>query len=77
MDAKVAVSRLLAMKPNAKGMTTREISKQIGRCQDRTNDFVKEAVNAGLCEYVGDRICKDIRGRPNPVPVYRFKKGKT
>jgi hypothetical protein len=60
-------------KKNIEGQSTEEIAKELRKNKESVRDFIKEAMAAGLCDYVGNKQAKAINGRSHPIPVYRFK----
>jgi hypothetical protein len=75
-DLRAAVAVLSSARQNAEGRTAPEIAKELGSTKKRALEFVRQAIDAGICECAGRRQGIDIAGRNCLIPVYRFKKGK-
>jgi len=71
------VKQLEGMRKNVEGQSTKEIAKEMGRNIDLVREFMRNAVAAGMCEYVGCRRSTTIDGKPYKIPLYRFKLKKT
>lgn len=66
--------KLRMLQANAKGMTMKEIAKELKKGIDATREIVQKAVACGLCRCVGRRSVHRVDGQINQVPVYKFGK---
>ena len=78
INVKNIVKALAAKKANAKGMTSREIAKELNVGLAAARVIIHGAHDAGMLEYAGRRPVASLDGRLNNSPCYRFisKKGK-
>ena len=61
---------------NDEGISVRQLTEITNRGKDWVRARLKEAIQADLAEYLGDRKDISIDGRPRSVPVYKIKKPK-
>lgn len=72
MTTKDALEKLSKSKANARGLTMREIAKELGLSLNVARDKVSDAVAHGLCRCVGKRVVTRMDGQQGFSPVYRF-----
>jgi hypothetical protein len=71
-DLKSVASELAKKKGNAEGLISREVAVQLGKNYKIALKFIRDAIDAGLCECAGRKIITRIDGAPQVAPCYRF-----
>lgn len=67
-----AIMDSLAQKRYAKGVSCQEIKSQTGWHVRKVREFIRKAMEDGLCRFAGKRQIQDIGGRMVSIPVYQF-----